>query len=59
MPMTVKTPPMIAQVDVTNLYAGIRCCCTTMEMGERSYLKSIDGGVPSGAEYLLEWTVYL
>jgi hypothetical protein len=41
-PMTVKTPPMIAHDDVTNLYMGMRSSCTTIEMGDRSYLKSAD-----------------
>ena len=58
-PMTVKTPPMMAHEEVRNLYAGMRVCCTTMEMGERSYWKAIEGYSVSGAANLFECTVNL
>ena len=60
--MTVKTPPTIAHVDVRNWYIGIGSSETTIEIGERSYLKSIDGRVPAppvSAENLFVCTVYL
>ena len=52
-PITVNTPPIIAHVDVMKRYVGMCTCWLTIEIGDRSYLRSTDGMCISEASNLL------